>query len=505
VNVAAALHEYAVLHPEQPALRAGNRLVSYGELDGASARVAALLQADGLQPGERVLLLFPNVPEFAAAYYGVLRAGGVAVPVDPLLTRTEITATLRDAEGGRLLVWRALQRSAPAREGLTVFVLAPGSCFDVVPADDEPPPPPLDADPGDPAAILYTSGTTGQPKGTVLSHENLVGNAAATAKRLRHRPGDVVLAALPLCHAFGQTCGLNATFAAGACLLMAPSLEPADLLGLLATCEVTLMLGTPTAYAGLLAVDRDKLLARVSPRAALSGGAPLDADLHAAWERATERTLTEGYGLTEASPVICVDALDDSRRPGSIGWPLSGVQLRVVDALGEDVEPGEDGELLVRGPNVMTGYWRRRAETAAVLSDDGWLRTGDLACCAADGRYEIVGRAKDLIISEGYNIHPREVEQVLAAHPAVREAAALGVPHSLLGEEIVACAVLRAGATVSIDELLRFATERLARYKLPRRLWFVDELPRTATGKVVKHRIVVPESSSPLIEPHAWV
>jgi long-chain acyl-CoA synthetase len=169
------------------------------------------------------------------------------------------------------------------------------------------------------------------------------------------------------------------------------------------------------------------------------------------------------------------------------------------------VQPGATGELVVHGPNVMTGYWRRAVETAAVLSDDGWLRTGDLACCAADGRYEIVGRAKELIISEGYNVHPREVEQALAAHPAVREAAALGVPHALLGEEVVACVLLRAGAEIASEELLRFAARRLAPYKLPRRLWFVDELPRTANGKVVKHRIAVPESTSPLPEPHASV
>jgi long-chain acyl-CoA synthetase len=504
VNVAAALRELAAHRPAHPALRAGNRKVSYRELDAAGARVAALLRDDGLQPGERVLLLLPNVPEFAAAYYGVLRAGGVAVPVDPLLTRTEIAAILRDAESGRLLVWRELQRSAPARAGLTVFVLAPGSCFDVAPAGDDVPPP-LAVAPDDPAVILYTSGTTGEPKGSVLSHSNLGGNAAATAERLRYRAGDVVLAALPLCHAFGQTCGLNATLAGGACLLMAPSLEPADLLGLLAAREVTFMLGTPTAYAGLLAADREQLLARVGPRAALSGGAPLDGGLHAAWERATDTPLAEGYGLTETSPVVCLDAIDETRRPGSIGWPLVGVQVRVVDALGEEVQPGATGELVVHGPNVMTGYWRRPAETAAVLSDDGWLRTGDLACCAADGRYEIVGRAKELIISEGYNVHPREVEQALAAHPAVREAAALGVPHALLGEEVVACVLLRAGAEIASEELLRFAARRLARYKLPRRLWFVDELPRTANGKVVKHRIAVPENTAPLPQPHASV
>ena len=495
MNLADALHRIAVQRPAQVAMRAGNRQVSYGELDAASARVAALLRDDGLQPGERVLLLLPNVPEFAAAYYGVLRAGGIAVPLDPYLTRTEIAAILQDAEGARLLVWRELQRSAPARSSLTVFVLAPGSFFDVASedGDDEPP---LSLDPGDDAVILYTSGTTGQSKGAVLSHDNLAGNAAATAERLRYRAGDIVLAALPLCHSFGQTCGLNATFASGACLLMAPSVEPPDLLALLGSADVAILLGTPTTYAGLLAADREQQLARVTPRAALSGGAPLDGGLHAAWERTTGTPLAEGYGLTEASPVITIDAIDDTRRPGSIGWPLVGIQTRIVDDRGEEVAPGETGELVVRGPNVMKGYWRRPAETADVLSDDGWLRTGDLACCGEDGRYEIVGRAKELIISEGYNIHPREVEQVMTAHPAVRDAVALGAPHPMLGEEVVACAVLRAGAAVTSEELLRFMAERLARYKLPGRLWFVDELPRTATGKVVKHRIVVPENQS---------
>jgi long-chain acyl-CoA synthetase len=504
VNVARVLGRLAARCPAQAALRAGNREVSYRELDAAAARVAALLRQDGLRAGERVLLLLPDVPEFVAAYYGVLRAGGVAVPLDPFLTRTEIAAILQDAEGGRLLVWRELRRSTPASASLTVFVLAPGSCFDVAsPQDDGDPPAMVRAD--DPAVILYTSGTTGQPKGTVLSHANLSGNAAATAQRLRYRAGDVVLGALPLCHAFGQTCGLNATLASGACLLMAPSLEPALVLGLLSACDVAILLGTPTTYAGLLAADRDGLLAGAAPRVALSGGAPLDRGLHAAWERAAGTPLAEGYGLTEASPVVCVDAVDATRRPGSIGRPLDGTQLRVVDIVGADVAPGETGELLVRGPNVMIGYWRRPAETAAVLSADGWLRTGDLAFCGGDGRYEIVGRAKELIITEGYNVHPREVEQALTAHPAISEAAAFGVPHPLLGEAVACCAVLRPGAEVGSEQLMRHLAQRLARYKMPRRLWFVDALPRTATGKILKHRIAVPEDTSPDVEPRARV
>jgi long-chain acyl-CoA synthetase len=490
VNVAAVLCEHAARAPARPALRSGSRRVSFGELDAASGHVADRLLRDGVRPGDRVALLLPNVPEFAAAYYGVLRAGAVAVPLDPLLTRTEVGGILHDAGAACLLVWRALERSAPASDGLAVFVLAPGSFFDV--ATDALWDPPVAVEPDASAAILYTSGTTGEPRGVELSHANLAGNAAATAQRLRYRTGDVVLAALPLCHVFGQTCGLNAVIASGACLVMAQSLDPLLLLGLLVGGEVDLMLGTPTAYAGLLAADREQLLMRVAPPVAISGGAPLDAALHAAWERTTGAPLAEGYGLTETSPVVCLDTPDHTRRPGSIGRPVVGVEVRVVDGAGADVGPGDTGELLVRGPNVMKGYWRRPAETAKVLSDDGWLRTGDLARAVPHGRYEIAGRAKDLIITEGYNVHPREVEEAITTHPAVREAAVLGVPHPLLGEEIVACAVLREDAECSSDALMAHLAELLARYKLPRRLWFVAALPRTATGKVVKHRIVVP-------------
>ncbi len=493
MNVADLLSEHAARGAAQIALRSGSRRVSFSELDAASGHVADLLLRDGVQPGDRVALLLPSVPEFAAAYYGVLRAGAIAVPLDPLLTRTEVGGILQDAGAGRLLVWRALERAAPASDGLGVFVLAPGSFFDI--ASDAIWAPPVVLDPDDAAVILYTSGTTGKPRGVELSHANLVGNAVATAERLRFRAGEVVLVALPLCHVFGQTCGLNAVIASGACMVMMQRIEPALLLGLLGAGDVDVMLGTPTAYAGMLAADREQLLMRVAPRAALSGGAPLDGALHAAWERTTGTPLAEGYGLTETSPVVCIDAPDATRRPGSIGWPLVGVQLRIVDGAGVDVATGETGELVVRGPNVMTGYWRRPAETAEVLSEDGWLRTGDLACRGEDGRYEIVGRAKDLIITEGYNVHPREVEAAITAHSAIREAAVLGVPHALLGEEIVACAVLRENAECSSEALMAHLVERLAPYKLPRRLWFVAALPRTATGKVVKHRIVVPVSS----------
>ncbi len=501
MNVARSVHELAARSPGQIVLRSGSRRVSAAELDAASACVAGLLDRDGLRTGDRVALLLPNVPEFAAAYYGVLRAGAVAVPLDPLLTRTEVGAILLDAGARWLLVWRPLERSAPASDGLSVFVVAPGSFFDV--ASEAVCDPPVATAPGDAAVILYTSGTTGGPRGVELSHENLAGNAAATAQRLRYASGSVVFAALPLSHVFGQTCGLNAAITSGACLVMAQTLEPTALLGLLGAGagdgdgdgDIDVMLATPTSYAGLLDADSEQSLGRVAPRSAISGGAPLDRALHAAWERATGTPLAEGYGLTETSPVVCLDAPDEGRRPGCIGWPLEGVTLRVVDAVGTDVASGETGELLVRGPNVMTRYWRRPADTAAVLSEDGWLRTGDIARRAEDGRYEIVGRANDLIITEGYNLHPQEVEEAICAHPAILESAVLGVPHPLLGEEIVACAVLRPDSELSSDGLIVHLAGRLARYKVPRRVWFVASLPRTASGKVLKHRIVVPLSA----------
>ena len=268
MSVALLLHERAAREPARTTLRCRERRVACSELDAASGHVADLLLRDGLQPGERVALLLPNVPEFVAAYYGVLRAGGIAVPLDPLLTRTEVREILQDAAAGRLLVWRALERSAPASDGLSVFVLAPGSFFDVATDAVWDPPAPVASD--DTAVILYTSGTTGRPRGVELSHANLTGNAVATAQRLRFRAGDVVLAALPLSHVFGQTCGLNAAIASDACLAMAPSVEPAFLLGLLGAGDIDVMLGTPTAYAATAGGRR---------RAAADGGRTAVGDL----------------------------------------------------------------------------------------------------------------------------------------------------------------------------------------------------------------------------------
>jgi long-chain acyl-CoA synthetase len=463
VNLASVLIDSALRHPQREALRRRGRCVTYAELDRASAQVARRLRAEGVRPGDRVALMIPNVPEFAAAYYGILRVGAITVPLDVDLTRPELRAMLADCEASLLIAWRALRTlDEPA------WLVAPGSFF-----DDAEPAAAVEREAGDTAVIVYTSGVTGEPKGAELTHGNLVANARVTADLFGYGAGDAVLAALPLAHAFGQTCTLNAPLLAGARLVLADRFEPRH--------EVTVLVGVPSMYARLL-VDGGR--GTPALRLCVSGGAPLAPELLDACEQTLGTRLLEGYGLTETSPVAAFNRLSDPRRPGSIGTPVDGVEMRLLDSA-DGV-----GEMAVRGHNVMKGYWNRPEATRAVLSEDGWLRTGDLARVDDDGAFRIVGRSKDLIIRDGRNVHPREVEDVLHGHPDVVEAAVLGVPDPLLGEEVVACVVVAPGATVTEDELRDYTRERTARY--PRHVWLASALPHSSTGKVLKRAIVIP-------------
>jgi long-chain acyl-CoA synthetase len=465
VNLASVLIDSARRHPQREALRRGARRVTYAELDRASAQVARRLAADGVRPGDRVALMVPNVPEFAAAYYGILRAGAIAVPLDVDLTRHELRATLADCGAGLLIAWRDLRSHyEPA------WLVAPGSFF-----DDEEPVAAVERAAGDTAVILYTSGTTGEPKGAELTHANLTANASITAELFGYGAADAVLAALPLAHAFGQTCTLNAPLLAGARIVLADRFEPRD--------GITVLVAVPSMYARLLADGAARRTRTL--RLCISGGAPLAPELLEACEQALGVRLLEGYGLTETSPLASFNRLEDPPRPGSVGTPVDGVEMRLRDVSGAGV-----GEIVIRGHNVMKGYWNLPEATRAVLSDDGWLRTGDLAEVDADGAFRIVGRSKDLIIRDGRNVHPREIEDVLHGHPEVLEAAVLGVPDPLLGEEVVACVVVAPGATVSEDDLRDHARERTTGY--PRRVWFAPALPHTGTGKVLKRAIVIP-------------
>jgi long-chain acyl-CoA synthetase len=415
--------------------------------------------------------MVPNVPEFVAAYYGILRAGAIVVTLDADLKRAEVRSTLADAGASLLIAWR----EAPSRSAgpVATWRVAPGSFFDDVAATA----PAVDRRPDDTAVIISTSGTTGEPKGAQLTHANLTRNARVMAELFGFGGEDVVLGALPLTHAFGQTCTLNATMLAGARLVLATGLEPLD--------GVTVLVGVPSMYARLLAGGGP--LRTPAVRLCISGGAPLAPELLDACEQALGTRLLEGYGLTETSPVASFNRPGDPRRPGSIGTPIAGVEMRLRDVSADGV-----GEIVIRGHNVMKGYWNRPDETRAVLSEDGWLRTGDVARVDEDGAFHIVGRTKDLIIRDGRNVHPREIEDVLHGHPEILEAAVVGVPDPLLGEEVVACVVVADGATATEEELRDYVRERVAEFKYPRRVWLAAALPHTGSGKVLKRAIVIP-------------
>ena len=472
VNLATFLIDTARRQPQREALRREGRRIAYTELDRASAEVARRLAAEGIRPGDRVALMVPNVPEFVAAYYGILRAGAIVVPLDVDLKRGELRASLADAGAALLIAWRGLLRTPEE----ATWLVAPGSFFeDGVPAAE--PVVAVDRDADDTAVIVYTSGSTGRPKGAELTHANLALNAQVGrgAVRLRAR-------------------GRGARRApARARVRPDVHAERDDALGRAARPRAAAGAAGRRHRARGRPVDvRAAARRRRAPRApslrmCISGGAPLAPELLDACEQALGTRLLEGYGLTETSPVAAFNMPSDPRRPGSIGTPIAGVEMRL-----RDVSPDGVGEIVIRGHNVMKGYWNRPEETRAVLSDDGWLRTGDVARVAEDGAYHIVGRTKDLIIRDGRNVYPREIEDVLHGHPDVLEAAVLGVPDPLLGEEVVACVVVAAGATATAEELRDYVRERVAESKCPRRVWFAAALPHTGSGKVLKRAIVIP-------------
>jgi long-chain acyl-CoA synthetase len=462
MNLADLLVRSAARYPDRFAVRLDNEQLTYAELDERSARFATLLIERGVQPGDRVAIMLPNVPEFAVVYYGTLRAGGVVVPMNPLLKPREVDYYRRDS-GARLLFD-------------TTTALPEKPTRDVV-----------DRSPDDTAVILYTSGTTGQPKGAELTHANLSENVAVASTELFHLgPDDVVFGGLPLFHSFGQTCGLNAAISTGACLTLVSRFQPEKVLEVLARDRVTVFEGVPTMYVALLSTTAKNDVSGL--RVCVSGGAALPVEVLRSFEETFGCVILEGYGLSETSPVASFNHPDRARKPGSIGTPIRGVQMRLVHPDGTDAQPGEVGEIAIRGHNVMKGYWGRPDATAEAIPD-GWFRSGDLARIDDDGYYFIVDRKKELIIRGGYNVYPREIEEVLYEHPAVLEAAVVGIPDPTLGEEVGAAVVLKPGSTVTVDDLREFVKGQVAAYKYPRRVWFLDALPKGPTGKILKREI----------------
>ncbi|MFB7243946.1 long-chain-fatty-acid--CoA ligase [Streptomyces populi] len=483
----------ASAHGERVAVRHDDSTLTYAELDDASARVAALLRDRGVAPGDRVALTMPNVPLFPVLYYGILRAGGVVVPMNPLLKAREVAFTLRDCGARAALVFPLFAdevTKAAAETGTDCLVTDPET-FDALLRGHEPLRDTPDRAEDDAALILYTSGTTGTPKGAELSHRNLALNTLTTAETLLQvGPEDVLFGGLPLFHAFGQTCALNVAVAAGATLTLLPRFDPRAALEVVARDEVTVFLGVPTMYAALLHADLPEGFDAGRLRLAVSGGAALPVEVLHGFERRFGAAVLEGYGLSETSPVAAFNHPDRPRKAGSIGVPIRGVEMRLVAEDGGAVAPGEVGEIAIRGENIMTGYWNRPDATAEAIRD-GWFHSGDLARVDEDGFYFIVDRKKDMIIRGGYNVYPREIEEVLYEHPAVAEAAVVGVPHPLHGEEVAAVVTLRPGAEATAEEIRAHAKERVAAYKYPRVVEIAAELPKGPTGKILKREIVV--------------
>ncbi|HKA88629.1 MAG TPA: long-chain fatty acid--CoA ligase [Haliangiales bacterium] len=479
--------------PDRTAVKLDDVRVSYADLDAATARMAGRLRELGVMPGDRVGLMLPNVPEFAVIYYGVLRAGGVVVPMNVLFKRREVAYYLQDSGARLLCAWRgfAEAEAGAADAGAACLLVGPGE-LDRMTAEAEPIAVPVDRDGADTAVLLYTSGTTGKPKGAELTHASLGRNAEMSRRLFGTDDQSVVLGVLPLFHSFGQTCGLNATIGAGGMLTLVPRFDAGKALAVIAADRVTLFQGVPTMIGALLNYPERDRFDHSTLRLCVSGGASLPVEVLRGFEAAFGCPVLEGYGLSETSPVASFNRADRERKPGSIGIPIEGVEMRVVDPGGAELGPGVVGEIVIRGHNVMKGYWGRPDATAEAISPDGWFRTGDLARVDEDGYFFIVDRKKDMIIRGGFNVYPREVEEVLYQHPCVREAAVIGIPHPELGEEICAAVVATPGTAATPEELREYVKGQLAAYKYPRHVWFVDQLPKTATGKILKRDIELP-------------
>jgi long-chain acyl-CoA synthetase len=491
-NIADLLTSSTDLRPDHVAVKVDDAELTYAELDRAAARVAGLLRAKGVGPGDRVGIMLPNVAHFAVCYYGALRTGAAIVPMNPLLKEREVEFYLSDSEARVILAWHQFADAAHAgaeRAGVECVLVEPGA-FEELLQRCEPAPDVVDRRPDDTAVILYTSGTTGRPKGAELTHSNILGNVEVTVDLFGLDERAVTLGALPFFHAFGQTCALNGTVAVGGTLTLIPRFNAGKALAILQRDGVTVFEGVPTMYAAMLHDDAADTTDTSALEVCVSGGAAMPVEVMRAFEAKFGCEILEGYGLSETSPVASFNRRGPERKPGSIGLPVSGVEMRLA---GDAAAEGDAGEIQIRGHNVMKGYWRRPEATAEAIDADGWFSTGDIAKIDADGYFFIVDRKKELIIRGGFNIYPREIEEVLYEHPGVREAAVIGVPHPELGEEVAAAVALKSDAQATPQELRDFVKQRVAAYKYPRHVWFVDELPKGPTGKILKREITPPD------------
>jgi long-chain acyl-CoA synthetase len=493
-NLATILTETALATPDAPVHLFGGTVTTYRELDEQSGRFAAGLREAGLEPGDVMGLQLPNLPHFLIAYFGALKAGMVVLPLNPLLMAPEIEYHLGDSSAALLIGFEGMHAEASKaceRLGIPLYLVSMGG--GPLPEDARPVSQLLSApdgdvvprSPEDTAVLIYTSGTTGKPKGAELTHFQLYMNCTIAGQLFGARNDDVTLAVLPFFHVFGLSSVINVSVRYGGCLSIVPRFQPAEVLDVIERDRCTVIGGVPTMLHALAQQDiagRDLSALRV----AVSGGASLPEDIMRTFEGMYGIEVLEGYGMSETASTCSFNRPGD-RRVLSIGKPVWGVTMRVADASDRPLPPGREnvGEILIRGHNVMKGYLGRPEATAETLRG-GWLHSGDLGYMDSDGFYFIVDRAKDLVIRGGYNVYPREIEEVLYAHPDIVEAAVIGKRDERLGEEVVAVVVARPGSELGEQDVIAYCRERLAAYKYPREIRFLGELPKGPSGKILK-------------------
>jgi len=509
LNLSIVLEDSARNNPEGTAVVFGDMRLPYSLIDTVAGQVANLLVSRGIEKGDKVAIACPNLPYFPFVYFGILKAGATVVPLNVLLQSREITYHLNDSDAKALFCFEGTPELPLGERGKAGFEGAEGcEHFFVLPAT------PLATEseygesiwaalggmpgefatvrtaPDDTAVILYTSGTTGQPKGAELSHQNMLMNALVSDKMFpRTEDGDVYLAVLPLFHSFGQTVVMNTGFLRGATLVLLPRFEPGEALGLMSREGVTFLAGVPTMYWAMLTkIHADGAEVPRALKVAVAGGSASPVEVLKDFEQTFGVSILEGYGLSETSPVASFNQLGRPTKPGTIGVPIWGVEMKLIDGDGKTVEGEGPGEIAIRGHNIMKGYYGRPEATAEVMRD-GWFRTGDIATRDADGYYSIIDRAKDMIIRGGFNVYPREVEEVLMTHEGVSLAAVVGVPHDSHGEEIKAYVIRTPGSPLTEEELIAWSRRTMAAYKYPRLVEFRDALPMTATGKILKREL----------------
>ncbi|MFV9506357.1 MAG: long-chain-fatty-acid--CoA ligase [Oscillochloridaceae bacterium umkhey_bin13] len=504
LNLALLLEQRSRRDPAKTALIFDDYRMRYAELNGAANKLANALVGLGVRPGDKVAMMLPNTPHFPLSYYAILKAGATVVPLNVLFKQNEVQYHLEDSDAVALIVWEGfLSEAEPGFRKAEqchhlIVVQAPGSSAELpnganglnqLLATHEPTFDTVQTRPDDTAVILYTSGTTGRPKGAELSHANMIFNAMICVDKLLHiQADDVGLAVLPLFHSFGQTCVMNALIYVGGTITMIPRFEPIKAMEVIQRDKVSYFAGVPTMYFYLLNHPEAAKYDLSSLQKCVSGGSSMPVEVMHAFNQKFKVNILEGYGLSETSPVASFNHPDRPTKPGSIGTPIWGVEMAIVDPEGRRLPPGELGEIAIRGHNLMKGYYKRPEATAEAIRNS-WFHSGDLGRQDGEGYFAIVDRVKDMVNRGGYNVYPREVEEVLYAHPAIAEAAVIGIPDPALGEEVKAVVAFKPGQTASEQELIAYCKERLAAYKYPRSIEIRESLPKTATGKILKREL----------------